>query len=400
MPLPVEPDPQRRFVYRGGAFVAAEAPDARRPRLLAADSWLVDDGRVRAIDLHRTRFIAAALDSGFSNEPLLAAFWQTALEAIPPIHRWFPRVELYAVASSVSSETPLAGAGAGAGAGAIDVGIDVPLDVVIDVPLDARLRPGERFELSLLMRIAPEPRATAVLATHGGADPRSIPNRKGPDLDTLTALRAVARTDGTDDLVILSPRRKPGSSLPAPEPLAARGLPAAAPAAVPVPAPAGLASWSQNPPQNPAARAHFDSTMTCRGAPEDGEGDEGDELGDAGGELGDGAIVEGTTTALLWWRGETLHAPAPELVRVDSVTARSLAVLARALGVQVVEEHATPADLAGAELWAVNALYGIRLVTEWRGGPTLDVSPAASAHAALWHRRLTSLARPLPVPAP
>ncbi|RFA15634.1 hypothetical protein B7R22_05960 [Subtercola boreus] len=161
------------------------------------------------------------------------------------------------------------------------------------------------------MRLAPPLAASAVLRTHDGPEPRSIPSRKGPDLDALTALRDAARADGIDDLVLLGP---------------------------------------------------------------------------------DGEIIDGTTTALLWWRGDTLYAPPADLVRVDSVTAKSVRVLAAALGVTVSEERATPADLAGTEVWAVNALHGIRVVTAWHGGPSVAASPG---RAALWQRRLGALARPL-----
>ncbi|GGF40599.1 hypothetical protein GCM10011399_36680 [Subtercola lobariae] len=224
----------------------------------------------------------SALASGDTDPTLLEAFWAAALEAIPPIHRWFPRVELSAAAG-------VSGARAGAGAG----------------------RGGKRRELSLLMRLAPQPSSTAVLGTHQGEDPRSIPSVKGPDLVRLTKLRDAARAEGIDDLVILT---------------------------------------------------------------------------------GEGEIIEGTTTAVLWWRGDELHLPPAEFARVDSVTARTIRVLAQATGVRVVEERSAPAQLDGCEVWAVNALYGIRLVTSWPGGPAVTADPRRSAE---WQRRLVALARPL-----
>src|SRR6187431_344947 len=45
----------------------------------------------------------------------------------------------------------------------------------------------------------------------------------------------------------------------------------------------------------------------------------------------DGYVVEGAYSALLWWRGEILCGPPAELERVDSVTARSVLTLAKAL---------------------------------------------------------------------
>ena len=271
---------ERRFLYRDAAFspIAPVADDGER--LLVADSWLVADGSARAIELHRERFATSALEQGFSNRVVLDAFWRAAVEAIPPIHRWFPRVEL----STTVAASP-------------------------------RAKP--RFQLSLLMRLAPPATRTAVLQTHDGDDPRSIPGIKGPDLHNLTALRNRARTDGVDDLVIL------------------------------------------------------DSADT---------------------------VIDGTTTAILWWRGGELHVPPATATRVGSITARSIVVLARATGVSVVEEAATPASLAGAEVWAVNALYGIRTVTQWHGlseRTRVTELTVNAARAELWQRRLDSLVRPL-----
>ncbi|RFA21803.1 aminotransferase class IV [Subtercola boreus] len=258
----------RRFVYRDGSLVGvALAPDDRQG-LEVADSWLVDSGRVRAIDLHRQRFMRSAEAAGFDDETALADFWAAAVSAIPPIHRWFPRAEL------------------------------------------SRTRSG-RWELSILMRLAPPLSASVVLRTHAGPDPRSIRNRKGPDLLTLASLRDEARIDGVDELVLLGP---------------------------------------------------------------------------------DGAVADGTTTALLWWRGDELRMPPPDLERVDSVTARSVLVLAAALGVRAGSERVRPADLGGTEVWAVNALHGIRVVSAWRGGPAVVAEPGRQA---LWQRRLGALARPL-----
>ncbi|CAN5317591.1 aminotransferase class IV [soil metagenome] len=271
---------ERRFLFRGGGFspIAPLADD--REHLLVADSWLVADGRVRAIDLHRERFVRSALESGYTNRTILDAFWAAIVEAIPPVHRWFPRAELSVVHAAPGSAEP-------------------------------------RFQLSLRMRLAPKPISTAVLRNLGGGDPRSIPAVKGPDLHVLTALRNGARAEGIDDLVILAD---------------------------------------------------------------------------------DGTIIDGTTTAVLWWRGGNLHLPPASLTRVDSVTARSIVVLARATGVAVIEEPAKPTDLFGAEVWAVNALHGIRAVTAWRddaerpgaGGLRVD-----AARAGLWQRRLDSLAWPI-----
>ncbi|SDZ43897.1 aminotransferase class IV [Herbiconiux ginsengi] len=108
--------------------------------------------------------------------------------------------------------------------------------------------------------------------------------------------------------------------------------------------------------------------------------------------LHDGYVVDGSSSALLWWRGETLVAPASDLARVPSVTARSIRLIATATGTRVVEERARPADLEGCELWIVSALHGITVVEVWIDGPVLEVRPS---RAATWRKRLDALSRPL-----
>ena len=108
-----------------------------------------------------------------------------------------------------------------------------------------------------------------------------------------------------------------------------------------------------------------------------------------------GFVAEGAFSALLWWRGDVLCSPAPELERVDSVTARSVITLATALGVDVYSEAVAPDDLDGLEVWALSALHGIRIVTGWIDGPALAEEPR---RLATWRSRLDRLRKPLPVP--
>lgn len=108
--------------------------------------------------------------------------------------------------------------------------------------------------------------------------------------------------------------------------------------------------------------------------------------------LDDGRVCDGTTTALLWWRGDTLFAPPFEFARVDSVAARTVRGIAAALGVPVEEEAVRPSELEGTTLWAVNSLHGIRDVTVWVDGPALAHDPARTA---AWRTRFAALARPL-----
>jgi branched-subunit amino acid aminotransferase/4-amino-4-deoxychorismate lyase len=106
----------------------------------------------------------------------------------------------------------------------------------------------------------------------------------------------------------------------------------------------------------------------------------------------EGHVVEGAWSAMLWWRGDALCAPSPELERVDSVTARSVITLATALGIDVLYESVTPAELDGLEIWALSALHGIRIVTAWIDGPAPAEQPG---RLAVWRARLDRLRRPL-----
>ena len=107
----------------------------------------------------------------------------------------------------------------------------------------------------------------------------------------------------------------------------------------------------------------------------------------------DGYVVEGAYSAIVWWRGAILCAPAPELERIDSVTARSLLGMAAALGVETYEESVTPAELDGCEVWALSALHGPRIITKWVDGPEMAALPG---RLDLWRTRLSVLRRPLP----
>lgn len=108
----------------------------------------------------------------------------------------------------------------------------------------------------------------------------------------------------------------------------------------------------------------------------------------------DGHVVDGATSAIVWWRGETLHMPPAARTRVESVTARQLATIALARGVPVVLEDATPASLAGAEVWIVNALHGIRGVTAWAEPDGTHHELASPDRADAWHAALERLRRP------
>ncbi len=257
------------FRWRDGALEELDYCDMAETRVLAADSWFVGDGRVRGLDLHRARFLAAipaSMRAGLAAE----AFWDAAVAELPRTGEWFPRVEL-----QLRLHSPL---------------------------------------LVLRLRGAPTRTRSIRVATYSGPDPRTKPTVKGPDLERLAAVRTSVQPLGADEAVLLSPERY---------------------------------------------------------------------------------VIEGAYSALAWWRGDDLVFPDPALERVDSVTARSLHVLATALGVRVRTEFAHPEELAGREVWALSALHGARIVTEWIDGPALAEQ---SGRLDTWRRRLDAIARPLPPP--
>jgi branched-subunit amino acid aminotransferase/4-amino-4-deoxychorismate lyase len=122
--------------------------------LLAADSWLVVDGRARAVDRHWARFAATCREHGVGPEAL-AAFRVEVQRALPASGRWFPRVELHA-----------------------------------DGELAVQVRPAPPREPTVVAWIADVP------------DPRRAPRHKGPDLERLGALRERAAAHGAGEAVI------------------------------------------------------------------------------------------------------------------------------------------------------------------------------------------------------
>ncbi len=141
----------RALRWEGGGWAPArDAPGAPA----VADSWLVDDGRVRGLDRHWARFEGSVHAVG---GPDPAGFREAVAAELPRDGRWFPRVEL-------------------------------------------RLDAGP--ELRLLVRPAPPPSDTVRAWIADRPDPRLEPKRKGPDLDRLGALRAEAPDHGADEAML------------------------------------------------------------------------------------------------------------------------------------------------------------------------------------------------------
>jgi branched-subunit amino acid aminotransferase/4-amino-4-deoxychorismate lyase len=116
-----------------------------------AESFLVDDGRVRGLDRHARRFERGCVEAGVRPERSLAA---VAAE-LPRSGRWFPRVDVSA---------------------------------------------GGTVEVAL--RAAPAREPSVVAWVFDAADPRRAPRRKGPDLARLGALRAQAARHGAGEALL------------------------------------------------------------------------------------------------------------------------------------------------------------------------------------------------------
>ncbi|MBW5485754.1 aminotransferase class IV [Streptomyces bambusae] len=118
-----------------------------------ADSWLVEDGRVRSLEGHRRRFAAGVREVSGRD---VTDFWDAVVAQLPREGDWFPRVEL---------------------AGGT---------------------------LRLRLRGTPE-RTRTVRLWPTYEDPRRAPRRKGPDLAALGGLITRARSEGADNALLLSP---------------------------------------------------------------------------------------------------------------------------------------------------------------------------------------------------
>ncbi|MCU1558493.1 MAG: hypothetical protein JWN09_2488 [Microbacteriaceae bacterium] len=147
------------YRWHDGELEPLEYCDMSDVFVAAADSWLVTDGAVLALDLHRSRFLDA-IDREHYPELDAERFWDAAIAAIPRSDAWFPRVEL-------------------------------------------QLRRGAPL-LVFRLRSAPERTRSLRLATHPGPDPRTSPLVKGPDTEALSRARTGAQERGADEAVILS----------------------------------------------------------------------------------------------------------------------------------------------------------------------------------------------------
>lgn len=158
------PPPLPLLLWDGsGAWSEEPVPEAGLPVLV--DSWLVRHGRVRDIDGHWARFEDAAREYGVP-AGRLATFRAAVLAALPRTGVWFPRVEVHGAEPGDPTAPP---------------------------------------RLALRLRRAPVLRMTAKLWVAEAPDPRTRPDRKGPDFAVQEHLRRLAGEHGADEAVLLSP---------------------------------------------------------------------------------------------------------------------------------------------------------------------------------------------------
>ncbi|MFC5338371.1 aminotransferase class IV [Leucobacter denitrificans] len=86
------------------------------------------------------------------------------------------------------------------------------------------------------------------------------------------------------------------------------------------------------------------------------------------------AVAEGTTTALIWWIGSDGFISASTR-RVASVTEALICEIAENRSEQLTPTHITADALVECEVWAVNALHGLRTATMLDGRPLAAPDP-------------------------
>lgn len=147
------------FRWQSGALVS-NADLLEEVKLAAADSWLVENGRVRSIEAHYRRFALWVAAQAPELTATLPDFFSAVTAALPRSGRWFPRIELH---------------------------------------LESPNSPS----LYLRLREAPEQLGEIRVVTFGEPDPRAKPTVKGPDLSLCMQLRRNAQMHGADEAVLL-----------------------------------------------------------------------------------------------------------------------------------------------------------------------------------------------------
>lgn len=128
-------------------------------QLKVADSWLVDEGRVRSLTAHFKRFGSWVEKEDPHQQQHLDGYFAEIRRLLPRIGRWFPRMEYHG-----------------------------------EQQADRRLY--------LRLREAPAKIESVTLWSYPEPDPRHNPLVKGPDLSLCQQLRRHANMNGADEAVI------------------------------------------------------------------------------------------------------------------------------------------------------------------------------------------------------
>jgi branched-subunit amino acid aminotransferase/4-amino-4-deoxychorismate lyase len=105
----------------------------------------------------------------------------------------------------------------------------------------------------------------------------------------------------------------------------------------------------------------------------------------------EGDIIEGaySTVVVIPPGGHELLVVPPSVPRIPSVTEAVITEIAQARGMPVVEAPIALGALEGADLWILSALHGIRITTDFPGGPRLspDIARRDQWQAQWWATR-------------
>ena len=146
------------YQFSGGELRPIDWCDPRAGETLVADSWLVHDARVVALDQHLDRFATSVDATTPLEETTVEAFFHSVLHQLEGSGLWFPRIEAVAT-------------------------------------------PGGPI-LRYRHRSAPEMTSQVIVAATA-EDPRTSPLIKGPDLDALLRLRSSVSFLGASEAIMV-----------------------------------------------------------------------------------------------------------------------------------------------------------------------------------------------------
>ena len=143
------------FIFSSGSLIPQESDH----ETLVADSFLVEDGKVRSYNLHLDRFRRGMLQKAPELSSSFEAFISKAQDLIPRSGRYFPRIEIQA---------------------------------------------SETLTYIFMLRDAPEQLGAATLWSYPYPDPRKDLSVKGPELALGAELRSLAKAQGADEAILLN----------------------------------------------------------------------------------------------------------------------------------------------------------------------------------------------------